>query len=75
MSYFTITVEVDEHIKTEGFYLEGETELIMDDMAMMSVIYLGSDLQEFEDGTIGFFSSNGNSIYIQKHDVEQLKFL
>ena len=56
--FYKITSKVDGKSKTEGFYLQDELDLAMDDLDYFSHLRL-DEYYPLEDGNIGFHAPNG----------------
>jgi hypothetical protein len=71
MTTFVITSEIGNKIKTEGFYLDDELDMVMEDLDRAAEEKLG-DYFPMEDGNIGFYSVEGNRIYLEEHNMDKL---
>ncbi len=74
MTYYTIISDIDGKTTVESFFIESEIDLAMDDLDRQTTKYLGEDFFPMEDGTIGFYSSNGNCVYMEERNINEIKF-
>lgn len=66
MSHYIVVSEIEGRQKVECFYLEDEIEEALEELDKTTIRYLGADYFPFEDGTIGFYASNGNCVFIEE---------
>ena len=73
MSYFIIVSDVDGKTRIEGFYLDCEVFTAVEDLELIAKERLSQDCYTLEDGTIGFYSDNGNRVYIEERDPAEIR--
>ncbi len=73
MSYFIITSTIGKKSIVEGFYLDSEIDTVMDDLGFITEKHFGRDFFPIEDGSIGFYSQNGDTVLVEEKVVDELR--
>lgn len=73
LSYYVITSDVGNKINTEGFFIEQEMETALDILEEVVIKYFDKDCLPMEDGTIGYYNSNGDKIYLEERNVNKIQ--
>jgi len=70
VNYYIIVSNIENSTRVEGFYIEHEIEHAMDELDRQTIKYLGVDCHPLENGTIGFYSSSGDRVYLEEKDTQ-----
>ena len=73
LSYYVITSDVGNKINTEGFFIEQEMETALDILEEVVVKYFDQDYTPMDDGTIGYYNSSGDKIYLEERNVNKIQ--
>jgi len=73
LSYYIITSDIGNKTNTEGFFIEQEMETALNALEEIVVNYFNQDCIPMDNGTIGYYNSNGDKIYLEERNVNKIQ--
>ena len=72
MTYYTIVSNINNEVNVESFFIESELHTAMDTLEMAAELFFGKDILPLEDGVIGFYSPDGDCVYMEERNINEI---